>query len=255
MVTKVAIKNNKKSPIHYLNELKTFKNGKEYIFKEGVNIIVGENGSGKTTLLNLIRKYLLVDDIECSKGSYNSRINALYQNFSNEKFYDGVSVYADYKRNTFRLCHAGERNEQDSLANFDNFTELVTQKHSSTGEGVIVALNSLFKYIFGSRVNLMFDYTQFEKSREKYYRYIQEHTIEGDEWTILMDEPDRNLSLENIQNIKDILSFHKQNTQVIAVIHNPLLIYSLSKNKDVNFIEMNKGYIKKVKTEVENLLK
>ena len=92
-----------------------------------------------------------------------------------------------------------------------------------------------------------------KKSREKYYKYIQEHTIEGDEWTILMDEPDRNLSLENIQNIKDILSFHKQNTQVIAVIHNLLLIYSLFKNKDVNFIEMNKGYIKKVKTEVENL--
>ena len=70
-----------------------------------------------------------------------------------------------------------------------------------------------------------------------------------------MDEPDRNLSLKNIQNIKSILSFHKQNIQVIAVIHNPLLIYSLSKNKDINFIEMSKGYIKKVKNEIENLLK
>lgn len=164
-------------------------------------------------------------------------------------------MYADYERNTFRLCHAGERNEQNSLESIDNFKELITQKSSSTGECVVVALNSLFRYIFGSKVNLLFNYSQFEKSREKYYKYIQEHTIEGDEWTILMDEPDRNLSLENIQNIKDVLSFHKQNTQVIAVIHNPLLIYSLSKNKDVNFIEMNKGYIKKVKTEVENLLK
>ena len=255
MKNKIVIKDNKNSPIHYLSELKTFKNGKEYVFKEGVNIIVGENGSGKTTLLNLIRKYLLVDDVECSKGSYNSNINALYKDFDGKEFYDGVSVYADYKRNTFRLCHAGERSEQNSLESFDNFKELMTQKSSSTGECVVVALNSLFRYIFGSKVNLMFDYTQFEKSREEYYKYIKEHTIEGDEWTILMDEPDRNLSLENIQNIKDILSFHKPNTQVIAVIHNPLLIYSLSKNKDINFIEMNKGYIKKVKTEVENLLK
>lgn len=89
----------------------------------------------------------------------------------------------------------------------------------------------------------------------KYYNYTKEHTIEGNEYTILMDEPDRNLSLKNIQSIKDILSFHKPNTQIIAVIHNPLLIYSLSKNKDLNFIEMNRGYIKKIKIEIETLLK
>jgi predicted ATPase len=255
MINKIVIKDNKNSPIHYLSELKTFKNGKEYIFKEGVNIIVGENGSGKTTLLNLIRKYLLVDDVECSKGIYDSNINALYKGLDEKEFYDGVSVYADYKRNTFRLCHAGEKSEQELLKNFDNFKEFITQKSSSTGECVVVALKSLLRYIFSSKVNLLFNYSQFEKSRKKYFKYTQEHTIEGDEWTILMDEPDRNLSLENIQNIKNIFSFHKQNTQVIAVIHNPLLIYSLSKNKDINFIEMNKGYIKKVKTEVENLFK
>ena len=40
--------------------------------------------------------------------------------------------------------------------------------------------------------------------------------------------------------------FIKPNTQVINYeLFNPLLIYSLSKNKDINFIEMNKGYIKK----------
>ena len=47
MVTKVVINNNEDSPIGYLSELKAFKNGKEYVFKPGVNIIVGENGCGK----------------------------------------------------------------------------------------------------------------------------------------------------------------------------------------------------------------
>lgn len=39
---------------------------------------------------------------------------------------------------------------------------------------------------------------------------------------------------------------HKPQTQIIAVIHNPALIYKLSKLDHVNFIEMTKGYLKKV---------
>ena len=59
-----------------------------------------------------------------------------------------------------------KRSEQNSLENFDNFKELMTQKSSSTGECVVVALNSLFRYIFGSKVNLLFNYNQFEKKRK-----------------------------------------------------------------------------------------
>lgn len=43
-----------------------------------------------------------------------------------------------------------------------------------------------------------------------------------------------------------VLSFHKPQTQIIAVIHNPALIYKLSKLDCVNFIEMTKGYLKKI---------
>ena len=79
MISKVKIIDNAKSPIRYLPELDAFKNGKEYAFTDGVNVIVGENGSGKTTLLNLIKKYLVVDFTECSRGVYNCNINALHR--------------------------------------------------------------------------------------------------------------------------------------------------------------------------------
>jgi predicted ATPase len=256
MVEKVVIRDNSNTPLHYLKQLKSFKNGKEFLFKEGVNIIVGENGSGKSTLLKLIRKYLLLDDMECSIGEFNSNINALYEGFS-DKFLDGVDVYADYRKNSFRLVHSGERSDDESLSSVENFKALISQKQSSTGEGVVIALNSLFNYMFGEKVNLTYDYSRFKRKGhyDKYYEYTQSHKIEGNEFTILMDEPDRNLSLENINHIKGILSFHKPKTQIIAVIHNPLLIYNLSSNKDINFIEMNRGYIKKVKKEVDNLIK
>ena len=54
MVTKVVIKDNNKSPVGYISSLKNFKNGNSFVFKDGVNVIVGENGSGKTTLMNML---------------------------------------------------------------------------------------------------------------------------------------------------------------------------------------------------------
>lgn len=256
MVYKVVIKDNKKSPIRYLPDLDNFQNGKEFIFKPGVNVIVGENGCGKTTLMNLIKKYLLVDFNDCGKGMYRSNFNSLYDGLAQTSFLDGVDVYADYQKNTFRLSHAGEKENNQALKTFEDFGTMFNQKHSSTGESVLVAINSLFSYMFGKKAKLTYDYSQFKESDPLYWEYIKIHQQEGsDEWTILMDEPDRNLDIENIDQIKGILSFHKPQTQMIAVVHNPLLICSLSKKKNINIIEMTEGYVDKVKKLVNSLVR
>lgn len=52
MITSIRIDDNKKTPFKYIQKIKAFKNGSEFIFKPGVNVIVGKNGSGKSTLLN-----------------------------------------------------------------------------------------------------------------------------------------------------------------------------------------------------------
>lgn len=257
MVYTVTIKDNQNSPIKYISDLDAFKNGIEYTFNPGVNIIVGENGCGKTTLMNLIKKYLLVDYTDCSIGKYRSNINALYENsIEYQSLYDGVDVFADYHKNTFRLSHAGEKEREQAVETFEDFGVMFTQKTSSTGEGVLVAINSLFKYMFSNKAPLTFNYEQFKKRDPLYYKYITEHRKTGiDEFTILMDEPDRNLSIENIGQIKGILSFHKPQTQIIAVVHNPLLIYNLSENKDINIIEMTEGYVHKIKSIIRTLVK
>jgi len=257
MVYKVAIKDNKKSPLGYLPDLDNFQNGKEYTFKPGVNIIVGENGCGKTTLMNLIRKYLMVDYTDCDKGEFRCNINNLYESVLNKNsFLDGIDVYADYQRNTFRLSHAGEKEEYQTIKTAQDFSTLLDQKNSSTGESVLMAVSSLFNYMFSKKVQLTYNYCQFKESDPLYWEYVKSHRWEAsDEWTILMDEPDRNLDIENINQIKSILSFHKKHTQIIAVIHNPLLIYNLSKRKSINIIEMTEGYGDKIKKLVNNLVR
>jgi predicted ATPase len=256
MVYKVVIKDNNKSPLKYLPDLSNFRNGREYVFKPGVNIIVGENGCGKTTLMNLIRKYLMVDYTDCGKGEYRCNINSLYNGLGQKSFLDGIDVYADYQKNTFRLSHAGEKEVNQAVKTFEDFGAMFTQKHSSTGESVLVAINSLFSYMFSKKAKLTYDYSQFRESDPLYWEYIKNYHQEGsDEWTILMDEPDRNLDIENIDQVKGILSFHKEQTQIIAVVHNPLLICSLSKKRNINIIEMTEGYVHKVKQLVRNLIR
>jgi predicted ATPase len=67
MITKVQITDNSKLPLKYAKELDAFKNGKEYNFKGGVNVIIGKNGSGKTTLMKMIAMYMLCNDSLCSR--------------------------------------------------------------------------------------------------------------------------------------------------------------------------------------------
>ena len=253
MVERVVIRDNRNAPLHYLSDLDAFKNGTEYEFKPGVNVIVGENGSGKTTLLKLIERYLLVDKTECGLGMYGSVMRDLVG--FKEVVPDGVGVYADYDKNTFRLCHKAEKNDDDIMSSFSAFGEAYMQMHSSTGEGVNIALNSLFKRMFSEDAKLKFDYDKIAQKVKSYGDYINSHRVQShNEWTIILDEPDRNLDIDNIGHIKNILSFHKKNTQIIAVVHNPLLIYALSKKKNINFIELTPGYIDMVKKQINEIV-
>lgn len=253
MIKKVEIVDNERTPIPYLSELEAFRNGRVFEFTKGVNIIIGENGSGKSSLMNLIESYLLVGSRECSIGRFNKNINKLYKNFlKKDDLLDGANVFADYQLNTFRLLHKDEKDEDDIYADMGTHLD---QLKSSTGEGVSIALASMFNYVFNKKPNLTFNYLQLKDSHPLYVRYISDHIVEPSEWTFLMDEPDRNLSIDKIMELKKIFGFHKEKTQIIAVIHNPLLIYALSKKKSVHFIELTDGYLDKVKTAVTKLVK
>lgn len=241
MITRILIKDNTDTPILYVSDV--FKSGLSVDFINGVNIIVGENGCGKTTLLELLRYYLMVDEMDCSKGLYNSNVNRLRRGMSSD-MPTGVDVYGDYDKNIFNLTY--DKSVDKSMENFENFGALFEQKRSSTGEGIIVAINHLFNYMFSKKAPLKFDYTTIDL--EPYQQYVKEHKVECDDsWTIIMDEPDRNLSLDNLKNIECVFSHKKKETQLIAVIHNPLLIMSLQRFKHINWIELTDGYLDKIK--------
>lgn len=262
MITKLTINNNKNTPFHYLSKLKGFKNGTEYEFKQGVNIIVGKNGCGKTTLMEIIKSYLSVDGEWCGTGLFGSSIRKIINPhviFSKEDdtMKDGVDLYADYKLNTFCYTPFEDRSSNDfmEMGRYSEIALNMDANSMSKGQKASFALSTLFQKMFSKNAVLYFDYERaYGKDYKCYMDYIGNHRIETDKvFTILMDEPDNSVDIDHILELYGVFTTFRPDTQIIAVLHNPFLIAKLSENENVNIIEMSKDYVKSVKSKIKKL--
>ena len=277
MITKVQITDNSKLPLKYAKELDAFKNGKEYNFKGGVNVIIGKNGSGKTTLMKMIAMYMLCNDSLCSRlpnfANYGAlKLNDIFQH-NEAELLDGIKIMGDYAGVVYNCLAHNEMKDEDIVDNITNMGYYLSNKGASTGETIVNSVGQLFQFAFRNK-NIQFPLQEimdivknktcndFWKERLtnllKYYRDNRYNFItqQNFEYTFLLDEPDRNLDITNIDSVYQILSHRKEMTQLIAVIHNPILIYKLSrirgKNK-INFIELTEGYLEDIKKVFEEL--
>lgn len=265
MITSVKIKDNTKTPFEYASDIEAFENSREFIFKPGVNVIIGKNGSGKSTLLNIISMYALCEKSMCSEMPAEALgFPPIFDD--DDKVLDGIDISSDYAGKVFRLLPSAEMNRDSVLKNIGNFDLYVNNIRRSYGEKVVLSLESLFNLMFGQK-----DYTfpiqdlvEYKKKSNTFWikridnllKYYERNRItlteSSFEYTVLMDEPDRNLDIDNVMQIYNVLSFHKPQTQIIAIIHNPALIYKLNKLDCVNFIEMTEGYLSKTCIFVSN---
>jgi hypothetical protein len=212
-------------------------------------------------MLNIIRDYLMIDGERCGAGLFNGNIDkVLNGTFFDEvrAMKDGVEIYADYELNTFNYTPFESRDNRVFLER-GRYSEIMLKMDSnsmSKGQQTTFALSTLFQKIFGKNAVLKFDYKSVFGRYESYMEYIEKHKIENNKvWTILMDEPDSSVDIDHIIELYNILSYKKEHTQIICVIHNPFLIAKLADVKDVNMIEMSRGYVRKIKKEVEQFNK
>lgn len=264
MITTVKITDKDNLPCRYASGLEAFANGKEYVFRPGVNIIVGNNGCGKTTLIRMIADFMFCESSMLSKiPDAGYKFPPIFN--GDDTLRDGIQIGCDYAGSVYRFIPNKDMDSDNVLESADMAGLYMSQSSSSTGEQHLESLGFLFNMAFGNR-NCQFPIKKLTEIRQHtnpvwekrldflldYYRKNRiDATPEDFEFTFLLDEPDRNLDIDNIESLINILSFHKERTQLITVIHNPLVIWRLSDNKSVNFVEMTEGYVEKVRNVID----
>lgn len=263
MIHKIEINNSNNSPFPYIDLSRggNFNLQSSYTFTKGVNVIVGANGSGKSTLLDIIRSYTL-----CDKSNHSRLPKSLLSMniFShNVELLDGINVQSNYGCSTFNL--RGIEDNKNSFNSTDygirDFAELLTSTSLSKGQQNLLTIENMFKVMFdeGNSSLLHFpikdisDKVKSLNSDHPWYlalnsllSYYMSNNIPDEVVSVLMDEPEQNLDLYNTSKLFGILSHKRDDTQIICSIHNPLLIYRLSKLSHVNFIELTDGYIEDI---------
>lgn len=167
MLESVFIKNNKNSPINYLNKINSFKNNKSFNFKSGINIIIGSNGSGKSTLIKLISMYTLCENSIGSEIPLNNMLNfpRLFYSTSHilnekqkEEFYDGVEIKHDYLTKVFKLKLNTELKEYEANENLENFSLRFNNISNSVGEQTIGSIQHFLILFLIKLMIIVFQY-------------------------------------------------------------------------------------------------
>lgn len=136
MITSVKIKDNTKTPFEYVSDIEAFENGREFIFKSGVNVIIGKNGSGKSTLLNIISMYALCEKSMCSEMPTEALdFPPIFDD--DDKVFDGIDISSDYAGKVFRLLPSTETNRDSVSKNISNFDLTVKLTNLDNGESNI----------------------------------------------------------------------------------------------------------------------
>ena len=244
----------------YANNI--FHIGQSIDFKPGVNIIIGPNGSGKSTLLNLISDYCLCRDNYVSTFSENSVLSLSHLFDLDNKLKDGFDIKSDFTGVVYNYSNLRDDAHKNGLNSFENFVSLYENNNTSSGEFTKSALYRLFEIAFNNKdvnfpIEKMMSFVKSGKGNDTWtervnflIKYYFNNKIdikrEEFEYTFLLDEIDRNLDLEGIKSLYGILSFKKEYTQILAVIHNFALIKKLHDSGNVNFIEMKEGYLEDI---------
>lgn len=251
-----------------------------------INVLFGPNGSGKSTIIKELANYCLCGNRDVCDGFTNPyHIEPLYLNGS---IFEETSKYtlSNYRES---LSQNGKRNDVSVVwdggavyneningrrttgslgdlvgglftSGLDEFIYLANRGQMSLGQNTIYLIQKLTEICehiptlsdFENQVKKHNDNGPWYKTGQLALKHINEHHQAGAKMTLLLDEMDKSLDIENTLLLyRDFLPAlqKKYGIQIILVSHSPIMLTNIVQNSpDYNFISINKKYTKAMKT-------
>lgn len=252
-----------------------------------INVLFGPNGSGKTTIIKEIANKCLCGNRDVCDGFTNIfhmepiDLNGSIFSDDNDKRYT-LSNYKDSlsqngKRNDVSIVwdggivyyeNTGGRHLTGSLGDLvgglfqterDEFTYLVNKNQMSLGQNTIFMIQKLYDICSNAPTLIDLENTFNDTRLNDTWRktgllaleYINENYKAGAKMTLLLDEMDKSLDIENTLFLyREFLPTlqKKFGIQIILVSHSPIMLTNIIQDSpNYNFISIDKKYTKQMK--------
>lgn len=224
----------------------------EYKFTKGFNIIFSGNGAGKSVMLKFLKAYTgipkagwssIVEPVQLASDSLPlgyagltpEKTNAIVPWDGRPAFYNAgdISNSQTWFFQNVGQSDDGITSEQEQFLN-------MAEKPSS-GQFRLQKINKVLSLI-GKEPNLLEMPANIKDTRsaQRQIDFIKSLPRNG-RVTMLLDEPERSLSLPKQRKLLEVLMEFSENYQIIAACHSPFAL-ELPRDK-VNLIEIDRGYI------------
>jgi energy-coupling factor transporter ATP-binding protein EcfA2 len=239
-----------------------------YEFTDGVNIVTGRNGSGKSVLLNLIKtscggtkdvSYPTMpnpfDAHPIGSNIWHTMPEIIKKRLKNR---DYPNTDISWDGTMFHHLTADFFNPKAAWDRLDNPMQVIKNELFSGGESLSLMMsnNSKGESAIGLLIKLYDLGSDFErrltkrdandvwvKSSDVFHDWLESFTSEKGKPTLLIDELDTHLDLDNQKVYWDYINHLTKKWQVIVVSHSIFAFHV----KDANYINLNPEYYNKVK--------
>jgi predicted ATPase len=226
---------------------------KVFNFTDGLNVLFGSNGCGKSTLLKCIKAYCAIEHSGWSKiGNYltlgagaSSHFPFVYRVYTPSKqcdslvHWDGTpSFFHDRELNNDDITwfYNSDILRREGLTTEAEQLERMASKPSS-GQTRIQVLNKIF-----SIASEPPDFTSSTPNKDNAYEQMEVSYINSlpktGKVTLLLDEPEKSLSIPKQVELFNMLSEFQQTFQIIIATHSPFVLFQ----KNINIIDLETGY-------------
>jgi energy-coupling factor transporter ATP-binding protein EcfA2 len=241
----------------FASELPSLK-GKTFHFDDGLNVLFGTNGCGKSTLIKCMKAYCAVahggwttvSNFQALGAGSVNHFPFVYRNFTPTGEcdtiveWDGTPTF--YNDSDLKIDDMSWFYNKDALAR-EGLTSEAEQmdymaKRPSSGQTRMQKLNKIFNIAKSPPEPTATSPNPGNRFELMEIAYLRSLPRTG-RVTILLDEPEKSLSIPKQIELFRLLQSFGKDFQIIIATHSPFILFE----EGLNIIEMEPGYIEECK--------